>query len=81
MAANRIGQLYQYTGSGSLPLWSSDGRFSYNDIGLVLPFVPFLILSKSETAPIYEQWIKVLIEEKIGWINASYNNFEWLGDY
>ena len=35
MAANRIGQLYQYTGDGYLTLWESASAFDYVEMGRI----------------------------------------------
>jgi hypothetical protein len=79
MAANRIGQLYQYTGQGSIPLWENPNAFSYNDIGAAVKgFIPFLILEKFEDTSRHEYWIKILIEDQIGWIRSTYVNLDWI---
>ncbi len=77
MAANRIGQLYQYTGEGSIPLWKEPSTFSYNDIGRIEAYVPFLILDKFD-APCHEYWIKVLYKEQVGWVMSTYVNIDWV---
>ena len=78
MAANRIGKLYQYTGKGSLPLWENPNPFSYNEMGSVEAHTPFLIVDKYEDPGRFEYWIKVLVEEKTGWIKSSYVNIMWI---
>lgn len=78
MAANRIGKLYQYTGKGSLPLWENPSPFSYNEMGSVEAHTPFLIVDKYEDPGRFEYWIKVLVEEKVGWIKSSYVNIMWI---
>jgi len=78
MAANRIGQLYQYSGEGSIPLWKEPSTFSYNDIGRIETNVPFLILEKYEDAPRHEYWIKVLVEDRVGWVKSTYVNLDWV---
>ena len=78
MAANRIGQLYQYTGEGSIPLWKEPSTFSYYDLGRIEANVPFLILEKYEDAPRHEYWIKVLVEDRVGWVKSTYLNIDWV---
>ena len=78
MAANRIGKLYQYTGKGSLPLWENPNPFSYNEMGSVEAYTPFIILDKFEDPGRFEYWIKVLVEEKVGWIKSSHLNICWI---
>ena len=78
MAANRIGQLYQYSGEGSIPIWKEPCTFSYNDIGRIETNVPFLILEKYEDATRHEYWIKVLVEDKVGWVKSTYVNLDWV---
>jgi hypothetical protein len=78
MAANRIGKLYQYTGKGSLPLWENPDPFSYNEMGNVEAYTPFIILDKFEDPGRFEYWIKVLVEEKVGWIKSSHLNIMWI---
>ncbi len=84
MAANRIGQLYQYSGEGSIPLLKEPNTFSYNDIGRIETNVPFLILEKYdipwtiENAPRHEYWIKVLYKEQVGWVKSTYVNLDWV---
>ena len=78
MAANRIGQLYQYSGEGSIPIWKEPSTFSYNDIGRIETNVPFLILEKYEDATRHEYWIKVLVEDKVGWVKSTYVNLDWV---
>ena len=78
MAANRIGQLYQYSGEGSIPIWKEPSTFSYNDIGGIETNVPFLILEKYEDATRHEYWIKVLVEDRVGWVKSTYLNIDWV---
>jgi len=78
MAANRIGQLYQYTGNGELTLWESASAFQYIDIGKVKANVPFLVIDKFEDPDRHEYWIQVLVEEKVGWIKSTYVNLCWI---
>ena len=80
MAANRIGQLYQYTGKGSIPLWedASIGSFSYNELGSIEANIPFLIIDKRDEPDRHEYWIKVLIEDKVGWVKSTYLNIDWV---
>jgi len=78
MAANRIGQLYQYTGKGSIPLWETASSFSYNELGRIEANIPFLILEKYEDASRHEYWIKVLVEDKVGWVKSTYLNIDWV---
>jgi hypothetical protein len=78
MAANRIGKLYQYTGQGSLPLWEKPDPFSYNDLGSVEAHTPFLIIDKFEDPKRHEYWMKVLVEEKVGWIKSTFVNIMWI---
>ena len=78
MAANRIGQLYQYSGEGSIPIWKEPSTFSYNDIGRIETNVPFLILEKYEDATRHEYWIKVLVEDRVGWVKSTYLNIDWV---
>jgi hypothetical protein len=78
MAANRIGKLYQYTGQGSLPLWEKPDPFSYNDLGSVEAHTPFLIIDKFEDPKRHEYWMKVLVEEKVGWIKSTFLNIMWI---
>jgi len=78
MAANRIGKLYQYTGKGSIPLWEDPSSFSYNELGRIEANIPFLILEKYEDAPRHEYWIKVLVEDKVGWVKSTYLNIDWV---
>lgn len=80
MAANRIGQLYQYNGEGSIPLWEdiSIGSFSYNELDRIEANIPFLIIEKWEDAPRHEYWIKVLYKEQVGWVKSTYVNLDWV---
>ena len=79
MAANRIGKLYQYTGEkGSLPLWEKPDPFYYNELGSVEAHTPFLIIDKFEDPVRHEYWIKVLVEEKVGWLKSTYVNICWI---
>jgi len=84
MAANRIGQLYKYTGQGSIPLWEAIplledvNSFFYNELGRIEANIPFLILEKYEDAPRHEYWIKVLVEDKVGWVKSTYLNIDWV---
>lgn len=78
MAANRIGQLYQYTGQGSIPLWKEPSTFSYHDIGTIEADIPFLIIEKHEEPARHEYWIKVLYKEQVGWIKSTYLNLDWV---
>ena len=78
MAANRIGQLYQYTGKGSIPLWEDASSFSYNERGCIEANIPFLIIDKRDEPDRHEYWIKVLIEDKVGWVKSTYLNIDWV---
>jgi len=78
MAANRIGQLYQYTGKGSIPLWSNTSSFSYNELGRIEANIPFLIIEKFEDASRHEYWIKVLVEDRVGWVKSTFLNIDWV---
>ena len=79
MAANRIGKLYQYNGKGSIPLWEEDARgISYRELGRIEANMPFLIIDKIEDASIQKYWIKVLVEEKVGWIKSNHLNIMWI---
>lgn len=78
MAANRIGKLYQYTGKGSLTLWENPNPFSYNEMGRIEAHTPFLVIDKLEDPGRFEYWIKVLFEEKVGWIKSSHLNIMWI---
>ena len=75
MGANRVGQLYRY--KHDLPTWNSPEFFQHEfSSGLVLAQCPFIILSK--TWRYKEQWISVLYEEEIRFINVSYIDLEWI---
>lgn len=78
MAANRIGQLYQYTGDGYLTLWESASAFDYVEMGRIEAYTPFLVIDKFEDPGRFEYWIKVLVEEKVGWIKSTYLNIMWI---
>lgn len=78
MAANRIGKLYQYTGQGSLPLWEKPNPFSYNELVRIEAHTPFLIVDKFEDPKRHEYWVKVLVEEKVGWVNSTFANLCWI---
>jgi hypothetical protein len=78
MAANRIGQLYQYTGKGSIPLWETASSFSYNELGRIEANIPFLIIEKRDEPDRHEYWIKVLVEDKVGWVKSTYLNIDWV---
>jgi hypothetical protein len=69
MAANRIGQLYQYTGKGSIPLW--EDASTYNELGNIEANIPFLVIDKRDEPDRHEYWIKVLIEDKVGWVKLG----------
>jgi hypothetical protein len=34
--------------------------------------------SRDEDAPRHEYWIKVLIEDKVGWVKSTYLNIDWV---
>jgi len=80
MAANRIGQLYQYTGQGSIPLWEDASSFSYNELGSIEANTPFLIIDKRDEPDRHEYWIKVLYKEQVGWVKSTYINIysDWI---
>ena len=80
MAANRIGQLYQYTGKGSIPLWETASSFSYNELGRIEANIPFLIIDKRDEPDRHEYWTKVLYKEQVGWVKSTYINIysDWV---
>jgi len=88
MAANRIGQLYQYTGKGSIPLWEEPSSFSYedassffyNELGRIEANIPFLIIDKRDEPDHHEYWTKVLYKEQVGWVKSTYINIysDWI---
>ncbi len=80
MAANRIGQLYQYTGQSSIPIWKEPSSFAYHNIGVITPNIPFLIIDKHDEPARHEHWIKILYKEQIGWVKSTYINIysDWV---
>ena len=85
MAANRIGQLYQYTGKGSIPLWEDASSFSYNvkQLGRIEAKIPFLIIDQRVERLVpdrHEYWTKVLYKEQVGWVKSTYINIysDWI---
>lgn len=76
----QIGKLYIYIGSGSLPIWARPSTFSYQSSGELQSNIPFLIIDQLEhnSASPFGAWIKILIEEKIGWIKSDYLNPTWI---
>ena len=86
MAANRIGQLYKYTGQGSIPLWEAIplledvNSFFYNELGRIEANIPFLIIEKRDEPDRHEYWTKVLYKEQVGWVKSTYINIysEWV---